>query len=136
MRTVPNALKIKVQVCNLMETTTAINHVGSINCTNKPLYKYFKYIYRSSVEKCYFFHQFNPQQSTTTDLTATHNNLVISHLRFMKCRTLSIITHPEIPQRHTPNNLMLNTLHIRAHQARLDCTAIRFLHKFVRSPLT
>lgn len=54
---------------------------------------------RLMVEKCYFFHQFNPQQSTTTtDLAATHNNIVISHLRFMKCRTLSIINHLEIPQ--------------------------------------
>lgn len=94
--------------------------------------------YRSSAEKCYFFHQFNPQQSTTTDLTATHNNLVISHLRFMKCRTLSIITHPEIPQRHTPNNLMLNSLHIRAHQAHawIALQYVFFIHKFVRSPLT
>lgn len=120
--------------------TISINDVGHILLyyTNDPLYKYFKYIYRPSVEKRYFFHQFNPQQSTTTDLTATHNNLVISHLRFMKCRSPSIITHPEIPQRHTPNNLMLNTLHIRAHQAllRLHCNTFFFLQKFVQSPLT
>lgn len=97
-------------------------------CINKPLYKHFKYIYRSTVEKCYFFHQFNTQQSTTTDLTATHNNIVISHLRFMKCRTLSIINHPEIPQHHTTKQFDAEILYILEHIWSLDCTAIRFFY--------